>query len=218
MRQGQSEPFLIRTLAVGYPSGVVLDSHAHPWAQLVYAQDGVMTVQTGQGTWVVPSQRAVWIPAGVEHEVAMSGSVSMRTLYLVPALARALPKRCCVLAVPRLLQELILHAIARGPLRRDVAEHRRLAGFLVDQLRELPAAPPQLPVPRDEPALPVPPRLRREPGRREPVRVLARAAGAPGGGGAGGRAAGARRAGPRGAGRRAGARRRHQPPHARAAV
>src|SRR4029453_312483 len=89
MRQGQAEPFLIRTLAVGYPSGVVLDSHAHPWAQLVYAQDGVMTVQTGQGTWVVPSQRAVWIPAGVEHEVAMSGSVSMRTLYLVPPPSRA---------------------------------------------------------------------------------------------------------------------------------
>ncbi len=177
MRQPQNGPFLIRTLAVGYPSGAVLEAHAHPWAQLVYACEGVMTVQTGEGTWVVPSRRAVWIPGGVEHSVAMSGWVSVRTLYLVPALARPLPERCCVLAVPPLLRELILHAIARGPLRRDVAEHRRLAGFLVDQLRALPAAPLELPLPRDPRALRAAERLREAPGS-VPVGALARAAGA----------------------------------------
>jgi AraC-like DNA-binding protein/quercetin dioxygenase-like cupin family protein len=178
MRQTGPSDFLVRTLAVGYTSGTVLESHAHPWAQLVYAFEGVMTVQTEQGTWVVPSHRAVWIPGGVRHSIAMSGWVSMRTLYLLPRLVRELPRRCCVVAVPALLRELILHAIARGPLRSSLAEDRRLADFLVDQLRELPAAPLELPVPRDARALRVALRLRDDPGTADPVGTLARSAGA----------------------------------------
>ena len=87
---------LVRTLAVGYPSGTVLEHHEHDWAQLVYASEGVMSVHTDEGTWVVPSHRAVWIPAGVRHSVAMSGWVSMRTLYILPRLVARLPGRCCV--------------------------------------------------------------------------------------------------------------------------
>src|SRR5215470_7887172 len=82
MRQGTGPELLVRTLAVGYPSGTTLEGHSHAWAQLVYASEGVMTVQTEEGTWVVPSHRAVWIPAGVRHSVEMAGRVSMRTLYI----------------------------------------------------------------------------------------------------------------------------------------
>jgi len=84
----------------------------------------------------------------------------MRTLYIIPELARQLPERCCVVVVPPLLRELILHTIANGPLRRDAAEHRRLAAFLRDQLRALPAAPLELPMPRDVRAQEVAVRLR----------------------------------------------------------
>jgi AraC-like DNA-binding protein len=178
MRQTHPPEFLVRTLAVGYRSGTVLEPHSHDWAQLVYAVDGVMTVQTGQGTWVVPSHRAVWIPDGVEHSIAMSGWVSMRTVYLWPPLARSMPRRCCVVAIPPLLRELILYAVARGPLRRDVPEDRRLVAFLVDQVRELPVAPLELPLPRDGRALRVALRLRDAPGEVTPVDALGRAAGA----------------------------------------
>ena len=41
---------------------------------------GVMTVETGEGAWVVPPHRAVWIPAGVLFGVRMSGRVTVRTL------------------------------------------------------------------------------------------------------------------------------------------
>jgi AraC-like DNA-binding protein len=178
MRHPGPDALLIRSLAVGYPSGSELEPHAHDWAQLVYACEGVMTVQTAQGSWVVPSQRAVWIPARVEHSIAFSGWVSLRTLYLTPSLVEPLPLRCCVVSVAPLLRELILFAIARSPLRRDVPEQCRLADVLVDQLRELPAAPLALPVPRDERALRVALRLREQPGDPQPVDALARAAGA----------------------------------------
>jgi len=178
MRQTESLELLVRTLAVGYPSGTTLDRHAHRWAQLVYASEGVMTVQTEDGTWVVPSHRAVWIPAGVSHSITMSGWVSMRTLYLVPRLAMTLPGRCCVVAVSPLLRQLILHVISEGPLRRDAPAHRRLIAFLLDQLRALPAVPLELPLPRDGRALRAAVRLRDDPGAAASVDTIAREAGA----------------------------------------
>ena len=98
----------VRSAAVGFSPGYALPAHAHDWDQLIYACDGVMSVHTRQGTWVVPSQRAVWVPAGVEHEEEMSVAVSMRTLYLRPGLAAALlPGDCCVVSVAALLRELM---------------------------------------------------------------------------------------------------------------
>src|SRR5580704_9542952 len=136
MRQAP-QPFLVRSLAAGYLPGAVLDRHSHEWVQLVYASEGVMSVQTDDGTWIVPPNRSVWIPARVGHSIAMSGKVSMRTIYFLPRLAKALPKRCCVIGISPLLRELILRAVAMGPLRRDVLEHRRLVDFMLDQLRVL---------------------------------------------------------------------------------
>jgi AraC-like DNA-binding protein len=178
MRQSAGAEWLVRTLAVGYPSGAVLEDHAHDWAQLVYASEGVMSVHTEDGTWVVPSHRAVWIPAGIRHSIGMAGWVSMRTLYIVPKLVGGLARRCCVVAVSPLLRQVILHVIAQGTLRRDVPEHRRLVGFLLDQLRILPAVPLELPMPRDARAVRVAQRLRDDPGETAPLDQLARAAGA----------------------------------------
>ena len=178
LRQSGGSEFLIRSMAVGYAAGTVLERHTHPWAQLVYASDGVMSVDTADGTWVVPPQRGVWIPAETTHAVAMSGAVRMRTLYIAPRLTRGLPARCRVVAIPALLRELILHAIAQGPLRRDDRAHRRLVDFLLDRLRVLPVEPLELPMPRDPRALRVAMRLRDRPGEQAAVQAIARAAGA----------------------------------------
>jgi AraC-like DNA-binding protein len=170
MRQAGRTELLVRTLAVGYSPGTVLERHSHDWSQLVYASEGVMTVETEEGTWVVPSQRAVWIPAGVGHAIAMSGRVSMRTLYIAPRLIRSLPQRCSVVAVPPLLRHLILQIVTMGALRRDVPEQRRMVAFLLDQLH--------LPLPRDARALRVALRLRDDPANTANVENIAREAGA----------------------------------------
>jgi len=90
--------------------GHVIPEHSHPEDQLLFASRGVMTLRTKQGVWVVPPLRAVWIPADTPHSVAMSGPVSMRTLYFLPKLCRRLPGKCFVMNASTLLRELILHA------------------------------------------------------------------------------------------------------------
>ncbi len=135
----------ITTLMHDYPARHVIPLHFHDRDQLVYASQGVMTVLTAAGIWVVPTLRAVWIPASVPHSISMSGKVAMRTLYLKPRLARTLPRECCVVNVSPLLRELILHACGFHTLRKTVARQRHLIDAIVDQLEAIRTVPLQLP-------------------------------------------------------------------------
>jgi len=60
--------------------------------KLLYASEGVMTIVTSLGSWVVPPHRAAWIPANIVTASKCRGAVSMRTLYILPRLSKALPK------------------------------------------------------------------------------------------------------------------------------
>src|SRR6266516_133323 len=104
----------IRSLAIGTSAPHTIHKHSHDWHQLIYASRGVMTVNTATGSWVVPSRRAVWVPANETHEIRMTGSVSLRTLYLKVNRRKSLPTECCVMNVSPLLRELILHTIQIG--------------------------------------------------------------------------------------------------------
>jgi AraC-like DNA-binding protein len=137
-----------------------------------------MTVRTSNGTWVVPTHRAVWIPETVPHTIAMSGVVAMRTLYLKPRLARALPRDCCVLNVSPLLNSLILHICTFGSLGRRIAWQRHLVDVLFDQLRAIQRVPLQLPNPLDSRALRVAHALLACPGGRQPLARICAASGA----------------------------------------
>jgi AraC-like DNA-binding protein len=135
----------ITTLTHNYPAGHVVPSHFHNRDQIVYASRGVMTVRTGAGTWVVPTHRAVWIPAAIPHTIAMSGIVAMRTLYLRPRLAKALPRDCCVINVSPLLKELVLHTCTFSTLKKTIKRQRHLIDAIIDQLEAIQMVPLQLP-------------------------------------------------------------------------
>jgi AraC-like DNA-binding protein len=139
----------IRSLALRFSNGHVVDDHAHPWGQMVYATEGVMTVTTPAGAWVVPSSRAAWVPADTVHGIRATNRVFLRTIYVRPDLARALPDRCRVLAVSHLLRELVLATLEAGMLHDHVPEQSRLAAVLLDQINATDEVPLQLPWPTD---------------------------------------------------------------------
>jgi AraC-like DNA-binding protein len=152
--------------------------HFHDRDQLVYASGGVMTVRTGDGAWVVPTHRAVWIPASVPHTITMSGTVAMRTLYLKRRLARTLPRGCCVVHVSGLLKELILHTCALGALSKTVRWQASLIHVILHQLEAIQVVPLQLPNPSDERALRVAKMLWDDPSDRQTLSGLCKEAGA----------------------------------------
>jgi len=171
-------PSPVTALAYDLEHGRVIPEHLHPEDQLVYACQGVMTVRTSAGTWVVPAQRAVWIPARIPHSIQMSGAVSMRTVYLRARMVRRLPRTCCVVNVSHLLQDLILHLCTQGKLSRRSKVHAHLIDVLIDQLATVKAIPLQLPTLADARAARVANALQAEVGESHSLEWACREAGA----------------------------------------
>jgi AraC-like DNA-binding protein/quercetin dioxygenase-like cupin family protein len=71
----------VHLVAQTYRKGVRLDPHMHREAQLVYAAKGTMQVTTPRGRWLVPPDRAVWVPARLAHAIDVLADIEMRTLY-----------------------------------------------------------------------------------------------------------------------------------------
>lgn len=161
-----------------FEHGHLIGRHAHFEDQLLFASEGVMTVETSDGIWVVPPLRAVWIPSGTSHRVAMSGRVRMRTLYLVPKMCRSLPRKCLVINISSLLRELILHACSFSGLQKRVAPQRRIIEMILDQLKAAESIPVQLPHPRDPRARKLADLLRSNPSLQRPLEALSAQCGA----------------------------------------
>src|SRR5688572_1512903 len=136
-------------VAAEYEPGAEIPLHHHPFAQLIYASSGVMTVTTEHGTWVVPPDRAVWVPTRVDHAIRMTGRVSMRTLYLSDALGPLAGGTCSVVQVSALLRESILRAIGFPKPYPERGAEARLVAVIADEIRAAPTAPLHLPLPRD---------------------------------------------------------------------
>lgn len=140
----------VRSLGLSVPAGYRVDPHTHDWPQLVYAVSGVISVTVGNGNWVVPPMRALWIGTGKEHSLSMRGRVEMRTLYFRPDVAPKIAESCCVIDVPPLLREIIVHVVGLGSLDCSTPHARALFTVLVDQMGVVPERPLALPMPTDE--------------------------------------------------------------------
>jgi len=132
-----------------YPEGDAVPRHSHDRAQLLYATEGVMRITTDAERYTVPPARALWLPAGVPHAVAMPRGLAMRALFLRADAARDLPLHPAALSVSALLRELILAACAE-PLEWD--EHGRgghLAALILEEISRAPHLSIAVPQPRD---------------------------------------------------------------------
>jgi AraC-like DNA-binding protein/mannose-6-phosphate isomerase-like protein (cupin superfamily) len=158
--------------------GDVIESHVHDHAQFLYAISGVMRVRTPLGSWVVPPQRAVWIPSGVEHEVACLGDLAMRNVYIHSRAAPPAREACCVLSVSALLRELVLSTVDLGAPYGVAGEDARLVAVLLDQIAAAPQIELRLPIPNDRRLRYVTEALAADPADRRTLEDWARAAGA----------------------------------------
>jgi AraC-like DNA-binding protein len=174
-QRGRTSEPRVRAVAMTYPAGFVLDAHKHAWTQLLYASSGVMLVEAAAGMWIVPPQRAVWVPAGVAHTISMHGSVEKRTVYFRDRAALPL-EETTVIEVSPLLRELLVHCAMLGRLDERVGFERRLAGLLVDLVAAAPRSLFRLPMPTDPRAVRVAQAIRQDPGGRETTAMLAKKA------------------------------------------
>lgn len=144
-----TSPLPMICMVTDYAVDAQIERHAHRKHQLVHAVHGVMVVQTQAGQWVVPPTRAIWMPAGTLHWIRCVGAVHMRSLFLKPNVARALPSSLQVVGISPLLRELIKAAAAIDRPYAASSREGRLMRLILDELRTLPELPLHLPRPAD---------------------------------------------------------------------
>ncbi|UWQ29250.1 helix-turn-helix domain-containing protein [Leisingera sp. M523] len=170
----QELPVALAVMAKRFPDGYFVEPHDHPRDQLIYAVAGLMRVATSDDTWVVPPDRALFMPADIEHSIEICGNVEMRSLYITPLKASTIK----VLKVHSLLRELITH-LGREPI--DYSGNKRaeqIAALIRIELIEAEALPLNIPLPRDERLRRVCQRLMNDPSTTLPLEQLADDAGA----------------------------------------
>lgn len=139
--------------------------HHHPWAQVVTSAGGVIRVNLPQATYIVPPNRALWIPAGLEHAVTMVESARMHTLYFHQPAGRCGPaaawvdapgwQQCRVLEASPLLRALVRELSTvddLGPPLSPAALRREhhLSALVCDELQRAQVMRLGIALPRDK--------------------------------------------------------------------
>ncbi len=145
----QHVPRRVTAMAKEFSDGSNTGPHTHARGQLIYAVAGSMRVSTAQGVWALPSRRALWVPPGIEHAVAMLGDVSMRTLYLNADAASTLGRDCCVIEVSDLLRALILSLVAEPIEYALEGRSGQIAALILTELSLAARVPLHIPWPQD---------------------------------------------------------------------
>ena len=161
----------VSTFARDYPRGSRVPPHAHGSDQLVYASRGVMEVAADQRLWMIPPHFGLWIPARTIHRIRMPEPVSMRTLYLRPALTGS-RKECAVFHITPFLRELIFEIVRVSRLRLRNRVECAYRDLLVAHLRNASPVPTGVGLPRDARAKAVAHAVLEQPGSRSPLPAL----------------------------------------------
>lgn len=124
-RDALQDHALDRPRGIGFafcdPSGPVFYGwHVHAYHQLLFARSGAAQLETAEARFLLPPQRAAWIPAGLAHRTLISDAAGV-SLYFAPDAVAAPGTRLRILVAPPLMREMILHA-QRWPQGADLED------------------------------------------------------------------------------------------------
>lgn len=143
----ENSPDALIALPRSYRDGDHIPEHSHGRSQLLHAMTGVAVVSTASGRWMVPTEHALWIPAGTQHSVDTVGDVEMYSIYVRPDALPALPRHVHVAVLTPLMRSLI--AVAENLKIEQVADERArsIMNCLLHEIPQLEERPLGLPLP-----------------------------------------------------------------------
>jgi AraC-like DNA-binding protein len=138
-------------IAVNVRNPVAMDptTHCLQRGALFLLTEGLVVVETAQGRQLAPSRSISWMPPKVEHAVQSYGPIAGVGAFLLPQLCAELPAHPASYGYNPLIALILQRAIdwpSDAPLD---AARLRLVLVLLDELRDAPTRPLQLPWPRD---------------------------------------------------------------------
>ncbi|MCW8329099.1 helix-turn-helix transcriptional regulator [Photobacterium sp. SDRW27] len=127
--------------------------HSHDKGQLVMPVTGSMMCKVDDEIWMVPSESAVWIPAGVPHTNTPAASATFCFVFLDSTKVE-LPDRCCTLSISPLVREIVLYLSTLSAEELAEDHPTKLVEVLFDLMAKLPREQLNFPLSND-------PRLRK---------------------------------------------------------
>ncbi|MCL1125882.1 AraC family transcriptional regulator [Shewanella surugensis] len=140
----------IEGIQASHKANTIGTPHQHTWCQLQYAIKGTMNIIASDQSFVIPPQRAVWLPKHVEHQVNNLSEVDYRSLHISDELGQQLGNKVKVIEVSDFLRELIIRGCeawqAQYPLN-DI--NKAMMTLLIAEIQQAPVSPLHLPWPKD---------------------------------------------------------------------
>ncbi|HZX27030.1 MAG TPA: helix-turn-helix transcriptional regulator, partial [Telluria sp.] len=149
---GHSDPTAERTVrpcARDLQEHDALLPHRHPWGQLTFTLSGVLRVTAGRSSWVVPPQRAIWIPADVEHAIVVLEPAQLRPLKVHASRLPFPDAECRVLEVSDLLRAAIV-ALGEADSAHGTPREALLSELILDEITHAVTTPIRVPLPDDK--------------------------------------------------------------------
>ncbi|ENN84886.1 putative HTH-type transcriptional regulator, AraC family [Rhizobium freirei PRF 81] len=124
------------------------ERHSHARGQLLGTMQGLVTIGTDHGRWLIPPINAVWLPPHIEHDFTSHGAFHGWSVYVAETACAALPKTPRVIRLSGLLDEAVARAASwrEGPLSQA---QERIAGVILDEIAAIPGEALDLPMPAD---------------------------------------------------------------------
>ncbi|MFJ2993148.1 AraC family transcriptional regulator [Pandoraea sp. NPDC087047] len=134
---------------VGRESGPrVSQTHHHAAGQLLGLFNGLLSIRTNLGAWVVPTTRAVWVPPHCPHAAFSHGPFNGWAVYVRPDKCAGLPEQPRAIEVSGLLREAVVRA-AQWDLGEPNRVQTNVMNVILDEIAGSPADAFRLPMPGD---------------------------------------------------------------------
>lgn len=92
------------------------DWHAHERHQLMYAFSGTLRLEAATGIYLLPPQRAAWIPAGVRHRSTLHNVLS-GSVFFAPSLVSTDQTTVRIISAAPIVLEMVQYALRWPPNR-----------------------------------------------------------------------------------------------------
>ena len=123
--------------------------HSHFRGQLLCIESGLIQVKTEEGSWILPPQRAGWIPPDALHSVYVCSALNGRSLLFAPEICRRLPTQPCVILISEVLQALAHRTIAWSKTDVLTLEQKHILAVIIDEIKRTRHESLYLPMPKD---------------------------------------------------------------------
>lgn len=131
-----------------YRTGYVHPPHAHDRAQLSFALSGVLTVNTAETSFVLPPNRAIWIPPYKLHQTICRSEAVFQLLYVDPRFIRQ-SRDCCVFETSPLVRALIGEIANFDDHYEMDGREAKIVQLLLDEIERMPIVPLRAELPSD---------------------------------------------------------------------